>query len=98
MSFFWRTLDVVGSFHYGHIQFLNKATSNHKNFTINRIESNQIESNRIDQRFIVYGLFIIVLESEREREKKSNRVIAVDMGEADFGAVFEGAIGFSPSL
>lgn len=31
-------------------------------------------------------------------EREENRVIAVDMGEADFGGVFEGAIGFPPCL
>lgn len=63
MSFFWRTLDVVGSFHYGHIQFLNKATSNHKNFTINRIESNRSKI------YSVWFVYYCSREREREREE-----------------------------
>lgn len=63
MSFFWRTLDVVGSFHYGHIQFLNKATSNHKNFTINRIKSNRSKI------YSVWFVYYCSREREREREE-----------------------------
>lgn len=38
------------------------------------------------------------IKNREEREREENRVIAVDMGEADFGGVFEGAIGFPPCL
>ena len=72
MSFFGRTLDVVGSFHYSHIQFLNKTTT-----TIFYYQSNRIESikrfalikkiKKISVRFVCY------CSREREEIKPRSR-------------------------
>ena len=41
--------------------------------------------------------YAIYVEREGER-KRRDLEIAIDMGEADFGLVFEGTVGFAPSL
>ena len=72
MSFFGRTLDVVGSFHYGHIQFLNKTTT-----TIFYYQSNRIESIKrfalIKKKKKISVRFVCYCSREREEIKPRSR-------------------------
>lgn len=72
MSFFGRTLDVVGSFHYSHIQFLNKTTT-----TIFYYQSNRIESIKrfalIKKKKKISVRFVCYCSREREEIKPRSR-------------------------